>query len=232
MEFDLVQRAAEAVGLPVMHYNDGNAACWAEIGSQPQPRPASFTYILISTFIAAGILAEGKLWEGPTGNSANLGSMLVTDRQGNQQFLHLLASIYALEHRLTDAGIVVPPTSPQFWPWSQWEPHVSEWIEDASRAIAKSLLNTAAVFEFSTAILDGVMPAATLDRLIAETRRHIAEMPVLTFDRPTLVKGHLGSAAPSIGAGYRVLFKRYFSREEADVRDTAPPELITFSVGN
>ena len=104
---DLVQRAAEAVGLPVMHYNDGNAACWAEIGSQPQPRPASFTYILISTFIAAGILAEGKLWEGPTGNSANLGSMLVTDRQGNQQFLHLLASIYALEHRLTDAGIVV-----------------------------------------------------------------------------------------------------------------------------
>ena len=69
------------------------------------------------------------------------------------------------------------------------------------------------------------MPAATLDRLIAETRRHIAEMPVLTFDRPTLVKGHLGSAAPSIGAGYRVLFKRYFSREEADVRDTAPPRV-------
>lgn len=229
---ELVKKTQEAVGLPVTLYNDGNAACWAEIGSQPKPRPASLAYILVSTFIAAGILAESKLWEGPTGNSANLGSMLVTDRHGNQQFLHLLASIYALEQRLTAAGIVVPPTSPQFWPWAQWEPHVGEWVEDASRAIAKTLLNTAAVFEFSTAVVDGAMPPAILDRLIEETRRHIAEMPVLTFDRPMLVKGHLGSAAPSIGAAYRVLFSQYFSREDADIRAKSVPEKITFSQGN
>lgn len=229
---DLVYETQRTLGFPVTLYNDGNAACWAEIGSQPKPRPASFTYILISTFIAAGILAESKLWEGPTGNSANLGSMLVTDRHGNQQFLHLLASIYALERRLTNAGISVPPTSPQFWPWEEWETHVSDWIEDASRAIAKALLNTAAVFEFDMAVLDGVMPASILDRMLAETRRHIAEMPVLTFDRPTLMKGHLGSAAPSIGAAYRVLFKKYFSRDDADVRPGSSPDSITFSVGN
>lgn len=228
---DVVEEARRTLGLPVSVYNDGNAACWAEIGSQPPPRPASFTYILVSTFIAAGILAESKLWEGPTGNSANLGSMLVTDRHGNQQFLHLLASIYALEHRLADAGVVVPPTSPQFWPWSQWEPHVSEWIEDASRAIAKALLNTAAVFEFDTAVLDGVMPPAVLERLMEATRLHMDEMPVLTFDRPKLVKGHLGSAAPSVGAAYRVLYKRYFSRDDADVRRDTPLEAIAFSTG-
>jgi len=109
---------------------------------------------------------------------------------------------------------------------------VSDWIEDASRAIAKALLNTAAVFEFDMAVLDGVMPASILDRMLAETRRHIAEMPVLTFDRPTLMKGHLGSAAPSIGAAYRVLFKKYFSRDDADVRPGSSPDSITFSVGN
>ena len=228
---DIVKEAEAALGLPVTLYNDGNAACWAEIGSQPKPRPASLTYILVSTFIAAGILAESKLWEGPTGASANLGSMLITDRHGEQQFLHLIASIYALERRLTQAGITVPPTSPQFWPWSQWEAHVSEWIEDGSRAIAKALLNTAAVFEFDTAILDGAMPSEILDRLLAATRRHMAEMPVLTFDRPILVKGHLGSAAPSIGAAYRILFRRYFSREDADVKQPGLNSII-FSEGN
>lgn len=229
---DVALEAQKSMGLPVTIYNDGNAACWAEIGSQPNPRPASFAYVLINTFIAAGILAESKLWEGPTGNSANLGSMLITDRNGNQQFLHLLASIYALEQRLAAAGIAVPPTSPQFWPWAEWEPHVGEWIEDASRSIAKALLNTAAVFEFDTAVLDGVMPPAVLDRVIEETRKHIAEMPVLTFDRPTLMKGHLGSAAPSLGAAYRVLFRRYFSREDAHIREGAAADLITFSAGN
>jgi predicted NBD/HSP70 family sugar kinase len=222
-KIDLAAEARKALDRPVTLYNDGNAACWAEIGSQPKPRPASFTYILISTFISAGILAESKLWEGPTGNSANLGSMLVTDRHGHQQFLHLLASIYALERRLNAAGIVVPPTSPLFWPWAQWEEHVAEWIEDGSRAIAKALLNTAAVFEFDTAVLDGVLPPAILDRILAATRAHLAEMPVLTFDRPSIVKGHLGGAAPSTGAAYRVLFSKFFSREEIVDRQTSTP---------
>ncbi|MEQ1771555.1 MAG: ROK family transcriptional regulator, partial [Devosia sp.] len=230
MNFEAEVRKAST--FPVTIYNDGNAACWAEVGSRPKPRPASFTYVLVSTFIAAGILAESRLWEGPTGNSANLGSMLVTDRNGNQQFLHLLASIYALEHRLTAAGIAVPPTSPEFWPWALWEQHVAEWIEDGSRAIAKALLNTAAVFEFDTVVLDGVMPPEILDRLLEGTRTHMAEMPVLTFDRPTIFRGHLGGTAPAIGAAFRVLYSRHFSRDDADIRSQADLETVTFVPGN
>jgi predicted NBD/HSP70 family sugar kinase len=212
-ELDVIAECERVTGLPVQLFNDGNAACWAELGAHPRPRPASFAYILIGTFVAAGIMAESILWEGPTGNSANLGSMLVTDRRGEQNFVHLLASIYGLERRLKSAGISVPQTTPLFWPWEQWEPHVSEWIEDASRALAKALLNTAAVIEFNYAIVDGVMPGAVLDRVIEGIKVRMAELPTLTFDAPAVAKGHLGGTAPSVGAAYLPLFRRYFSRD-------------------
>ena len=201
MGMDLRQEAEKATGLTTFIYNDGNAAAWAELGAFPQPRPSDFAYLHVGTFIAAGIVAQNTLWEGPTGNSANLGSMLVTDRHGDQNFVHLIASVYAFEQRLAGAGIVVPPTTPLFWPWEQWEPHVSEWIEDAAAALAKALLNTGAVIEYQMAIIDGVIPTSVLGRLVSAVEAKIAQMPTLTFDAPTVGKGHLGSMAPCHGRG-------------------------------
>ena len=210
---DLAAEAQQATGLPVSLFNDGNAACWAELSAYPAPRPSSFAYLHIGTFIGAGIVAENTLWEGPTGKSANLGSMLVTDHHGDQNFVHLLASIYAFEQRLAGVGITVPPTTPLFWPWSDWEPHVSEWIDEAAPALAKALLNTAAVIEYQNAVIDGTMPTEILDRLLDAVRAQLAALPTLTFDTPTVSRGHLGGAAPSTGAAYLPIYKRFFSRD-------------------
>ncbi len=216
---DLAEAAEDATGLKVQLFNDGNAACWAELGTMAAPRPASYVYLLVSTFVAAGIIAENVLWEGPTGNSANLGSMLVNDRWGKRSFVHLLASIYALEKRLTAAGIAVPATTPLFWPWDEWEPHVTEWLQDAGDALAKTIVNTAAVFEFKHAVIDGVLPPNILDRLIKEVEAGVAAMPTLTSDTPQVLRGHLGSAAPATGAAYLPLFRRFFSRDLSHLRD-------------
>jgi predicted NBD/HSP70 family sugar kinase len=216
---DIVVEAEKATGLPVQLYNDGNAACWAELTAYPAPRPSSFAYLLIGTFIGAGIVAESTLWQGTTGNSANLGSMLVTDEYGDQNFVHLLASIYALQQRLAGADIEIPPTTPMFWPWDEWEPHVSDWIEAAAPALAKVIANTAAVIEYRVAIIDGIMPAAVLDRLIDAVRAALASLPTLTFDTPEVQKGHLGGAAPSTGAAYLPLYRRFFSRDLSHMSD-------------
>lgn len=217
-EIDLQMEAERATDLPVQLFNDGNAACWAELLAMPAPRPSSFAYLTVGTFIGAGIVAEGRLWEGPTGNSANLGSMLITDRAGDLNFLHLLGSIFALEQRLLGADISVPPTTPMFWPWEEWEPHVTEWIEEAGHAIAKVLVNTAAVIEVDHAVIDGIMPQPILDRLIDKVRQALGELPTLTFDVPELARGHLGGAAASQGAAYLPLYRRFFARHLAPSR--------------
>lgn len=202
-----------ASGATTVSYNDGNAACWGELGVRPNPKPANLVYMHVGTFVGAGIIAQGLLWEGPTGNSANLGSMVVTDRRGEQKTVHQLASLFALEQRLKARGSPPPPLAPACWPWGDLEPTVTEWLDDAASAIAKAVINAQAVFEFDCSILDGDLPPKILDRLLGSVGARLARMPALTVDPPTVAKGHLGASAASVGAAYLVLFRRFFSRD-------------------
>lgn len=216
----------KALRIPTMWFNDGNAACWAELVMMGQPRPANFAYLHIDTFLAAGLVAEHNLWEGPTGNSANLGSMLVCKPNGTRDFGHLIASIRALELRLEAAGIELPRTDPLEWPWADWEPHVAPWLTACGEALAQIIMNTAAVLEFDLAIIDGAMPRPLLERLLVETQLAIENLPAMTFDRPRLKLGRLGHDAMPLGASFMPIFRKYFSR---DLRDMASWELAPIS---
>jgi len=219
---DMRAAVEQATGITTTWFNDGNAACWAELVMTPAPRPSNFAYLHIGTFLSAGLVAEHNLWEGATGNSANLGSMLVCKPDGTRDFGHLIASIHALELRLAKAGIALPRTNPQDWPWSQWEAHLAPWLSECAEALAQIILNSAAVIEFDLAVIDGVMPKALVERLLAETQRAIDKLPVLTFDRPRLVAGRLGQDARPLGASFIPIFRKYFSR---DLRHMASWEL-------
>lgn len=215
---DIKTEIEQECGLHTQVYNDGNAACWAELVSLPQPRPSNFAYLLVGTFIAAGVVAEGVLWQGATGNSADLGSMLITDRHGDLNFAHLVATNFALSQRLIGAGIKLP-NSPLDWPWESLEPHVSEWIADAGPAIARVIANTSAVFEFPLAVVDGVLPPHILDRLIKAVAQNLRGLPSVAFDIPKVEKGKLGRSAPSTGAAYLPLYRRFFSRDLTHIAD-------------
>ena len=212
-DVDIAARLEAMTGLTTIAFNDGNAACWAELLALPQPRPANLAYFLVSTFIGAGIVAQSTLWEGPTGNSANLGSMIITDRFGQNNFVHLTASITAFETKLFAAGVAIPPGNPLSWDWDALEPQTSEWIEDAGQSIAKAVVNTAAVIELSFAVIDGVMPRPIVERLVESVRRHGRELPALTAERPEVAIGHLGGAAPARGAALLPLYRRFFARD-------------------
>ena len=206
----------EATGLAIYSFNDGNAACWAELAAHPPPRPANLAYLQVGTFVGAGLIAEGRLWEGPTGNSANLGSMLVADDTGKLEFAHLVASLVALEKRLAAAGRPVPQGDPSTWDWEQLEPVASAWLDDAARALARVIANTNAVMEFGVALIDGYMPRPVIGRLVEKVEEYVDALPVLTSDRPRLEAGRLGRSAAARGAALKPIFRKYFSRDLAD----------------
>lgn len=223
-KLDVRREVEQGIGLPTMWFNDGNAACWAELVMLPPPRPANFAYLHVGTFLGAGLVAEHNLWEGPTGNSANLGSMLVCKPDGGRDFGHLIASLQSLQQRLAAAGLTLPCSNPLDWPWAEWEPQVAPWLAECAEALAQIILNSAAVIEFDLAIIDGVMPKPLVERLLAETQRALDALPVLTFDRPRLVAGRLGHDAVPLGASFMPIFRKYFSRDLRDMAswETAP----------
>lgn len=223
-KLDLRTELEKATGLPTIWVNNGNAACWAELVMMPPPRPASFAYLYVGTFLSAGLVAEHTLWEGPTGNSGNLGSMLVYRPDGDRDLGHSIGSLRSLGRRLATACIAMPATNPLEWPWAEWEPHVAPWLEECGVALAEIILNTSAVIELEMTVIDGVMPKPLVERLLGETERAFDSLPATTRNRPRLRAGRLGHDAMPLGAAFMPIFRKYFSRDLRDMAswETAP----------
>ncbi|UJW85183.1 ROK family transcriptional regulator [Devosia sp. SL43] len=209
---DIAGRLERDTGLPVHWFNDGSAACWSELIAQPTPRPLGFAYMQVGTFVGAGIVVNGDLWEGPSGNAANLGAIMVSDADGKPTYVHLVASLIALQQQLEKVGQSLPSGSPLNWDWDAMEPVVTRWLDRAGLALAKAVISTRAVIELDKAIIDGVMPRVIVERLLERVRYHIAELPSLASERPQVGMGHLGASAAATGAAQLVLFHQFFSR--------------------
>jgi predicted NBD/HSP70 family sugar kinase len=217
-ELDLRAALEAATGLATTWFNDGNCACFAEMVMSPPPRPANLVHLFVSTYLGAGITAEHTLWEGPTGNSANLGSMLVNGHDGHRSFGHDIASTSALGRRLAQAGITLPlGDHPANWPWSDWETHIAPWVEASGSALAEIIVNTGAVLEIDHAIVDSIAPQSIIDRLVAATERALGELVVIGARRPRLVAGTLGARATPLGAAQLTMFRKHFSRDLSDM---------------
>lgn len=214
---DLVAALEAATGLPTAWLNDGNCACFAEMVFSQPPRPSNLVHLFVSTFLGAGITSEHTLREGPTGNSANLGSMLVNGHDGQRKLGHDIASTLVLKKRLVEAGIPHPSGNPLDWPWQDWEPHVSSWIDDAAGAMAEIIYNTAAVLELDQGIIDSTAPPEIVERLVSATDRKLTALARIGVKVPRLVAGKLGNRAAPLGAAQLTMFRKHFSRDLSDM---------------
>lgn len=209
---DIGARLARETGLPTLWVNDGSAAAWREITVLPTPRPKGVASFFVGTFVGGGIVSGGSLLEGPYGNAADLGAIIVHDRSGRPAYLHLTASLHALALRIIDAGTARPPGSARKWDWAALEPHVAPWLDDAGHAIAQAILTTTAMTEIDLATINGDLPEPILVRLLASTSAHLDDLPILLANRPKLARGLAGPTASVFGAAQLVLFRRHFSR--------------------
>jgi predicted NBD/HSP70 family sugar kinase len=212
---DIAAVASDATGLEVSLINDGHAACWAQRVAYPAPRPLSFVFLVLDTFVGGGIVADNRLWEGPSGAAANLGAMLVTDRDGHMRYLHEIASIFALEQRLRAAGhgpdaVRQRPAAPDV------RLVIENWIADAADALAQTLMNATRVMEFELAVIESALPPAVTAEIVAATAKRLERFPTLVHNtRVPLVAGQLGRSGAAQGAALLMMHRRFFSRELA-----------------
>jgi predicted NBD/HSP70 family sugar kinase len=216
-ELDLRAAIEAATGMPSIWVNDGNAACFSAMLFTPPPRPPNLVHLYVSTFLGAGITAQHALSEGPTGNAANLGSMLVVGADGAQHVAAEIASAQGLRRHLQEAGLKPLIGNPENWPWAEWEPQVSQWIDNAGSALAQVIFNTGAVVEIDRVIIDGKFPREIIARLLQATERGLDKLAGFHPRRPPLVAGILGERAVSLGAAQIHLYRKFLSRDLSDM---------------
>lgn len=206
---DIRAEIQAALEFPVYLQNDATAACGAELVFGEKTGLRDFVYVYIGAFAGGGVVLDGRLYDGPSGNAGALGSMPVPGRDGKVRQLIDFASLTRLEQMLQAGGLDGSHlwTSPESWPYTG--PDLDGWLADASRALAYAIVSAAAVIDFEAAIIDGWMPASVRARLVDGIRAALGGIDAEGLRLPVIREGTVGIHARALGAASLPLSERF-----------------------
>lgn len=220
-EFNLTAEIMKRVDWPVITCNDATAACAAELLFGNPRRYRDFAYIYVGYFAGGGLVMNGQVHQGPTGNAAAFGSIPVSRPGGGSEQLIHSASLYLLEKAIHAAG----GTPGQMWSpgddWSAAEAQIGPWLSHAAKGLASATASIASVVDCPAVIIDGAMPPAIRRRLVEATR---AEAQRINMDGITpfaIEEGVIGVDARALGAASLPLFANFMADREVLFKETA-----------
>ena len=194
---------------PVYLQNDATSACGAELVFGHTGGVRDFIYFYIGAFAGGGVVLNGRLYGGPTGNAGALGSMPVPGADGRPTQLIDVASLAILEKALNASGqdATYLWTAPESWDGDG--PLFDAWFASAGQALAYAIVSSAAVIDFEAAIIDGWMPAAARKRLVASVSEALAKIDVEGLTVPAVREGTVGIHARALGGASLPLSERF-----------------------
>src|SRR5271166_685781 len=220
-DFDTAQEIAEISPYPVTLCNDATAACAAEFVFGRAWRFRDFLYFFVGAFPGGGLVLDGALRPGRTGNAGALGSMPVMAKSegGVASQLIACASIYQLERRLERAGIDASPmwATPGVWP--DFGPHLDAWIEDVASALAYASVAAISVIDFEAIVIDGAMPTNVRERVTQRTAQIFTTLDRRGLSDVAIVSGTVGADARAIGGAALPLLKNFGRDREVLLKD-------------
>lgn len=208
---DIQSDLAATLPFPVFLQNDATAACSAELVFGTGRQPGSFLHFYVAFFIGGGVVLDGSLFSGASGNAGALGSMPVPDGAGGMCQLIDRASLVTLEASLRDAGIDPSVLWRDTEHWDLPEAAMHAWINQAGSAIAHAVNGATAVIDFPTVMIDGWLPPRVRDLLVAQVSSDLEWLDFTGLDRPKVVSGTIGKGARAMGAASQPLLDRFLT---------------------
>lgn len=206
---DIQAEIADLTGLSVYVQNDATAACGAELVFGTGDRPKDFLYFYIAYFIGGGLVLNGRLVTGRTGNAAGVGPMPVPGPDGKMQRLLTVASMASLAAYIDQAGL----QSDQLWESPDWvcpDPSVLDrWMSETAVGIAHASLTAATLLELHTVMIDGWVPTEVRAEITRRTHVELHKLDLSGIDPPIIREGTVGSQARALGAAAIPLSQRY-----------------------
>jgi predicted NBD/HSP70 family sugar kinase len=216
---DIGSELQQALGLPVYVQNDATSACGAELIFGAGDRPKDFLYFYFGTFIGGGLVMNGQLFLGRTGNAAAVGSIQVPAPGSGTRRLIDLASMSVLADAMEAAGEPSDHLWTQHERWEVSEAVLSRWLEQAAGALAHATLAAAALLEVQSVLIDGWMPVAVRAELVRRTEAALLRLDLAGIDAPVIREGTVGAEARALGAAAIPLSQRYLIDQNAAVRE-------------
>lgn len=219
--FDLAEELGGRLAFPVYIQNDATAACGAELMFGRGSEHPDYVYFFIGSFIGGGVVLNGAVYAGRTGNAGALGSMPMPSLNGRARQLIDGASIFVLENRLRARGIDPSPLWLEPEAWSGFEDVLAEWIEETAHCLAHAIVASCAVIDFAAAIVDGAVPTDVRARIVETTVRAMRTLDLQGIQPPQVREGAVGANARVIGAASLPMSARYLVDPDVLFKTTA-----------
>jgi predicted NBD/HSP70 family sugar kinase len=209
---DLRGAIAAELDFPVFLENDASAACNAEIVFANRSGPEGvrdFLYAYVGYFAGGGLVLNGSLVTGRTGNAGALGSVPVPAPGGGSVQLLQVASLQRLEAMLRARG---DDPAAMWDDWQDWriDPGcLSAWIEGAAAGLAHAAAAAAALVDLEALVVDGWMPPAVRARLVRAIGTALGRIDRAGIAPIAVLEGAIGGDARALGAASIPLAMRY-----------------------
>lgn len=216
---DIAAELSEMSGLPVYVQNDATSACGAELVFGTGEKPRDFLYFYFGTFIGGGLVLNGQLFLGRTGNAAGVGPIPVPGPDGRMRRLFDAASLAVLAERMEAAGENADPLWERPVEWQVSPAVLTAWLDEAAEGLASAILSATTLLELEAVLIDGWMPPAIRAEITTRTAAALARLDLSGITPPLVREGTVGAQARSLGAAAIPLSQRYLLDQNAAQRD-------------
>jgi predicted NBD/HSP70 family sugar kinase len=212
--FDVGAELAKSCPWPVVDCNDATAACAAELLLGRGRQFKDFAYFYVGYFIGGGLVLNGHLYDGPTGNAGAFASMPVVGADGSIEQLIRSASLFLLERDLRKAGKDESLMWKSIEDWGAIGEPLTRWVEKAALGLTQAAVSVASVAEPAAIIIDGAMPPAVRHALVEAVRKRMSTFNVEGLRPFEVIEGSIGINARAMGAASLPLFANFMADQD------------------
>jgi predicted NBD/HSP70 family sugar kinase len=220
-DLDVARELTHRTGLPVEIANDATAACVAELARSERTAQPDFLYFFIGSFIGGGVVLNGSVYQGRTGNAGALGSIPITSGRRTTQLIES-ASLITLEKMLLadhiDAGLLQSPDAD----WSPLGSLLDTWIERTAASLAMAIVAAVSVIDFAQICIDGAVPTAVRSAIVDATRRSITRRDLQGLSPFEINAGTIGAEARALGGALLPIQSNYSSDRDVLLKALQP----------
>ncbi|MEM9436290.1 MAG: ROK family transcriptional regulator [Pseudomonadota bacterium] len=209
-DFDIQAEMAKMFDFPVFLGNDATSACGAELTFGTTDTPPDFLYIYIGYFVGGGVVLNGTLYSGRSGNAGAIGPYPVVSKDGRQTQLVDTASLIGLERRVLAKQRQSEPAASEVNVWDLCDPKTfDDWMDEAVPTLAQLIIGSCSVIDFPSVLIDGNMPEPRREKVIVRITQALDALPLSGLIKPDVAPGSLHTRARRLGAASLPLSKKF-----------------------
>lgn len=213
-DYDFGMELQKSTGISVFSENDGSSAAIAALYYGVGKDVNDFLYLYIGPGIGGGLVLDGEILNGETGNAADVASMPVppsklnSAKKPNSMFDIMLnrASVNVLKKHLKHNGVSVKSQNDLEQIIKSNNKYFNEWLEDSIDALTHLIWSSTTLLDISTIVLSSSVDGGLSDILKKKLDFSLSANAPESCIVPKVLKGKFGSNAASIGAASLPIF--------------------------